>query len=388
MRRKMRLTDAGVRRLRPDRTEYIVWDSRVSGLGVRVRPSGHRSYVWHGHSNGVAARMTIGSTDLKTTEDARREIPALRTGAHPRSDETRKDQPAVPVFRDFATTEWRQTVTNRREQSSSTYIDRTLRLLLPAFGRLRLDRIRRVAVERWFDTYSKRAPGGANSALALMRQIMNAAVAAGHVTSNPAKGIRANPRAKLTRFLSTEEIQRLHRVLNRLVDEKPFRQAQADIIRLLLLTGCRRGEILTLRWTEVDGNMLRLAQTKTGPRQIWLSEAARTILDRQPRTGSTYVFPSRCDPTRPISKTLELWYRARREAEISDVRLHDLRHTVASQAVARGVALPTVARMLGHTDPTMTLRYAHVSDRDAEVAAERIGRLIANTMETGEAIVG
>ena len=134
--------------------------------------------------------------------------------------------------------------------------------------------------------------------------------------------------------------------------------------------------------------MLRLAQTKTGPRQIWLSEAARTILDRQPRTGSTCVFPSRCDPTRPISKTLELWYRARREAEISDVRLHDLRHTVASQAVARGVALPTVARMLGHTDPTMTLRYAHVSDRDAEVAAERIGRLITNTMETGKAVAG
>ena len=118
MRRKMRLTDAGVRRLRPDRTEYIVWDSRVSGLGVRVRPSGHRSYVWHGHSNGAAARMTIGSTDLKTIEDARSEILALRTGAHPRSDETRKEQPAVPVFRDFATTEWRQTVTNRREQSS------------------------------------------------------------------------------------------------------------------------------------------------------------------------------------------------------------------------------------------------------------------------------
>ena len=368
MKRKMRLTDAGIRRLRPDRTEYIVWDSRVSGLGVRVRPSGHRSYVWHGHSNGAAARLTIGSTDLKTIEDARREILALRTGAHPRSDETRKDQPAVPVFRDFATTEWRQTVTNRRAHSSSTYIDRTLRLLLPAFGRLRLDRIRRIAVERWFDTYSKRA--------------------AGHVTSNPAKGIRANPRAKLTRFLSAEEIERLHRILDRLVDEKPFRQAQADIIRLLLLTGCRRGEILTLRWTEVDGNMLRLAQTKTGPRQIWLSEAARSILDRQPRTGSTYVFPSRCDPTRPISKTLELWYRARREAEIRDVRLHDLRHTVASQAVARGVALPTVARMLGHTDPTMTLRYAHVSDRDAEIAAERIGRLIANTMETGEAIVG
>ena len=389
MRREMRLTEAGVRRLRPGRTEYIVWDSRVSGLGVRVRPTGHRSYVCHGYTNGAAARLTIGSINLKTIEEARKEILALRNGTHPRSVEDRKDRPAVPVFRDFAATEWRQMLTNRSRQSSSAYYDRILKgQLLPAFGRLRLDRIRRIEVERWFDTYSQRAPGGANKALALLRQIMNAAVAAGHVASNSAKGIRANPRTKLTRFLSTEEIERLHRVLDRLVEENPFRQVQADIIRLLLLTGCRRGEILTLRWAEVDGNMLRLTQTKTGPRQIWLSEVARTILGRQPRTGSTYVFPSRFDPTRPRSINLGVWDRARREADIRDVRLHDLRHTVASQAVARGVALPTVARMLGHTDPTMTLRYAHVSDRDAEIAAERIGRLIANTMETGEAIVG
>ena len=385
----MRLTDARVRRLRPDRTEYTVWDSRDVGLGVRVRPSGHRSYIWHGHSNGAAVRLTIGPVNLKTIEEVRKEIPALRNGTHPHSVETRKDRPVAPVFQDFATAEWRQTVTSRHGQSRSAYIDCTLKgQLLPTFGRLRLDRIRRIEVERWFDTYSRTAPGGANQALALLRQIMNAAVAVGHVASNPAKGIRANPRTKLTRFLSAEEIERLHRVLNRLVDERPSRQAQADIIRLLLLTGCRRGEILTLRWTEVHGKMLKLAQTKTGLRQIWLSEAARSILDRRPRTGSTYVFPSPCDPTRPHSINLDLWDRARRVAEIRDVRLHDLRHTVASQAVARGVALPTVARMLGHADPTMTLRYAHVSDCDAEVAAERIGRLIANTMESGEAIVG
>ena len=89
MRREMRLTDTGVRRLRPDRTEYIVWDSRVSGLGVRVRPSGHRNYVWHGQSNGATVRLTIGPTNLKTVDEARKEIPALRNGTHPRSVETR-----------------------------------------------------------------------------------------------------------------------------------------------------------------------------------------------------------------------------------------------------------------------------------------------------------
>ena len=255
--------------------------------------------------------------------------------------------------------------------------------LLPAFGSLRLDRIRRPDVERWFDAYSRTAPGGANHALQALQQIMKAAVASGLIAGNPAQDVRINPRTKLTRFLSTGEIVRLHRALDRLVDERPSRQAQGDIIRLLLLTGCRRGEILKLKWSEVDGDVLRLAEAKTGPRTVWLSEAAQAIVARQIRDGNVYVFPSPKNRAKPCSNNLELWYRARREARIEDVRLHDLRHTVASQAVARGVALSTVARMLGHSDPRMTLRYAHVSDRDVEAAAERIGKAIEAAMTGG-----
>ena len=130
--------------------------------------------------------------------------------------------------------------------------------------------------------------------------------------------------------------------------------------------------------------VLRLAETKTGPRQVWLSEAAQAIIAHQPRTASAYVFPSPKFPARPCSSAMGLWYQARKEAGIDDVRLHDLRHTVASQAVAQGVALSTVARMLGHSDPTMTLRYAHVSDREVEAAAERIGKVIERAMANGE----
>ena len=97
------------------------------------------------------------------------------------------------------------------------------------------------------------------------------------------------------------------------------------------------------------------------------------------------MFPSPANPARPRLGTPALWNRVRKEAGIEDVRVHDLRHTVASQAVAKGVALPTVARMLGHSDPKMTLRYAHVSDRDVEAAAERIGKVIETAMETGRA---
>ena len=160
---------------------------------------------------------------------------------------------------------------------------------------------------------------------------------------NPTAGVRKNACPVFTRFLSSEEIDRLHDTLDRLVGRRPSWRRQADIVRLLLLTGCRRGEIVELKWSEVDGDVLRLAKTKTGSRTVWLNEPAQAILAAQPRTVSPYVFPTPTDPARPRSRNLSLWRRARKDARIEDVRLHDLRHTVASQAVARGIALSTVA---------------------------------------------
>ena len=378
-RRQVHLTDARVERLRPGKTEYVVWDKATAGLGVRVRPSGHRSFVWHGHVDGAAVRATIGSAVLKSVEEARRDSLALRSGKGP---EGRKERSAIPCFRDFVRREWETAFRNRCGQSWQSRAERMLnKQLLPAFGEMRLDRIGPSSIERWFDAYSVSAPGGANKALQLLRQILNAAVSAGYASGNPAQSITRNPRRKITRFLSGEEIDRLHGILDRLVEERPCRRQQADIVRLLLLTGCRRSEILKLKWVEVHGDMLGLTRSKTGPRKVWLSEAAQAVIARQPRSGSAFVFPSPLDPSRPRSDHLALWYQARKEAGIDDVRLHDLRHTVASQAVTRGVALSTVAKMLGHSNPKMTLRYAHVSDRDVEAAAERVGKVIEQAME-------
>ena len=155
---------------------------------------------------------------------------------------------------------------------------------------------------------------------------------------------------------------------------------QADIIRLLLLTGCRRGEIVNLRWSEVHDDMLSLADSKTGPRTVPLNSQARHILDRQPRSTSPFVFPSPRDASRPRCPDLALWDRVRKEAGIEDVRLHDLRHTHASHAVMNGVPVPVVSRLLGHSNVQMTLRYAHLGDREIEDAAERVGTAIAQVM--------
>ena len=138
----------------------------------------------------------------------------------------------------------------------------------------------------------------------------------------------------LTRFLSGEEIGRLRKLLDE--QSGKSREQQADIIRLLLFTGCRRSEIVQLRWSEVRDDVLALADSKTGPRNVPLNAGARRILERQPECGSPFVFPSPRDPARPRGLNLSLWYRVRQEAGIEDVRLRDLRHSFASRALAHG----------------------------------------------------
>ena len=377
--KRRRLTDANVAKLAPAAREYTVWDTSHAGLGVRVRPSGHRSFVYRRKGEDGARRITLGPAALTGVEEARRKCLAIETEAQ----SGRPTRGAVPTFAEFVAGP-AQACFDRCKPSTRHAAALVLDArLLPAFGSLPLDRITRAGVTRWFDEYSLTAPGGANRTLDLLRRILNHAIDCGHLDTNPARGIKRNPRPKLTRFLSRDEVHRLHGVLDRYAGARPSRARQADIIRLLLLTGCRKSEIRALRWQDVDGDTLNLADAKTGPRQVYLNAPARAILERQPRTGSAHVFPSPSDPSRPLSHQLPLWPAVRREAGIEDVRLHDLRHTVASHAVLQGIPLPVVSRLLGHKHPSMTLRYAHVGDRETEAAAERIGAAIAQALEGG-----
>ena len=378
MPRRLRLSDRNVARLRVERAEFTVWDTRTAGLGVRVRPSGHRAFIYLDNRGGSSKRHTLGQTTLMTVEEARVRGLAIQSGGL----EVQESTANVPLFRDFVTGAWKSECYERLKPSTRRSVDyRLARQLLPAFGGVPLHRLDRRSVHIWFDRYSATAPGGANPTLDLLRQIMNHAKVHGHIKSNPASGIRPNPKRKLNRFLSSDEIRRLHNELDRCVAEGPSRAAQADIIRLLSYTGCRFGEIRMLKWQEVEADALSLVDSKTGPRKVYLNCKAREIIKRQSHTGSPYVFPSPHDPSQPSPRTHRVWYLVRKRAGIQDVRLHDLRHNFASHAVMQGVPLPTVARLLGHRQVSMTLRYAHVADRDVEAAAERIGRVIDGISE-------
>ena len=158
-------------------------------------------------------------------------------------------------------------------------------------------------------------------------------------------------------------------------------------LRLLMLTGCRLGEVLTLRWSDVDRKTgeLRLRDAKTGARMVPLTPAGLQVLAGVARVRrSPWVFAG-SRPERHLSQLTTFWHRARERAEVEDVRIHDLRHSFASRALALGLALPMIGRLLGHTDVGSTARYAHLS-RDAEkVAAARVGGSIEDDILRVEA---
>ena len=386
MARKIKLTDARIGKLKAGDVEYMVWDTRIAGFGIRVRPSGHKSYVYHRHAEGQSRKFTLGPVALGSVDEARRDMHGgLGQDAIGGAGEKAATARRLHCSETSSRGSWRAACYEPCKPSTKTSKDWALNnQLLPVFGAMALDRIDRTGVIRWFEGYSATAPGGANSALLVFRQIMNHAISRGHIETNPTRGVKRNPRPKLTRFLSREEIGRLHEVLDRYEARWPSSKVQADIIHLLLMTGCRKSEVLNLRWREVDGDTLDLEDSKTGPRQVLLSPEARAIIERQPRSGSPWVFPSPSNPARARTD-LGLWKKVRKLAGIEDVRLHDLRHTFASQAAMQGIPLPVVARLLGHAQVQMTLRYAHVSDRDVEAAAERIGGVMAVIMDKSPA---
>ena len=369
MNRKKRLTDSLVRSLKPESREYTLRDTLVPSLGVRVHPSGGCCFI---HVDG-GKRASLGPVSFKTVGATREEsLERLTRGA--------SDNASVPCFRDFTAGPWRDSWVHRCKPTTIRWRDRNLRdHLLPTFGSRRLDRITPVMVHRWFDDHSRTAPGGANHCLQILRHIFNHAVSCDHITSNPARSVRPNPRKKLTRFLSQEEVHRLHGILDRYGNSErisPAQQMQIDIVRLLMLTGCRKNEIVRLQKSEVFDASLRLRDSKTGPRTVFLNAEARAIIERRFTVEGEYLFPSPKGGDRPIGDNLPLWYQVRKEAGLDDVRLHDLRHTYASHAVMHGTPLPIVARLLGHSQTTTILRYAHAGDRETEAAAERIGEVM------------
>ncbi|MXY33015.1 MAG: site-specific integrase [Boseongicola sp. SB0664_bin_43] len=383
--RKRTISRRTVASLKADR-DTTFWDRDLPGFGVRVHPSGRKVYVVQARGRGEAAtRLTLGVHGVLTPEEARRRaalvIARVKAGEDPVPEPLEVRLAVGPTVADLAEMYLEEHVAVRCKPKTEANCRQVIgRYLLPALGRRpALAVTHKEVTELHYGLNGVRS--AANQAVAMLSRIYNAAEDRGRLPdgSNPCRLVvkyREHPR---DRFLTDAELRRLGRVLDEAETCKGVSAHAVAAIRLLLLTGCRKGEILDFLWEEVDldAGELQLADSKTGRRTVMLSPEAVAVLARIPRIGGNpHVVPGKV-PGMPMYDLNAPWAILRARADLKDVRIHDLRHSYASRALALGESLPMIGRLLGHTNLETSARYAHLAHDSVKDSAVRVSESIA-----------
>ncbi len=358
--------------------DLFLWDSVLPGFGLKVTPKGRRVFVLQYWVNGRARRVTLGLYGAELTVDqARAKARNLRgqvaAGGDPAAERARVR--AIPTLAEFAERYMAEHAAVKKKPRSYEGDALNLRLhVLPTLGRLRLDQVTRADVAR-FHAGMRDRPFQANRCLALLSMMFTLAEAWGVQPdgSNPTRHVQKYPERKVERYLSDAELARLGGALEDAANTGEHPSVIAAI-RLLIFTGCRRDEILKLRWEYVDfeRGCLNLPESKTGAKVVPLGAPALELLAKLPRNeGNPFVLPGKV-PGKHFVGIQKAWERLRAQAGLSDVRLNDLRHTHASVGAAAGESLLVIGALLGHQQQATTQRYAHLSDDPVRAAAERI----------------
>ena len=325
----LRLDERRVDRLKPRKSAYDIRDRDLKGFGVRILPSGAKRYFIHSQHRGQRVWKIVGEARSIGADEARARARVILASIRNGTDEQAAAPPDTAfeivgdeVFRRYA----------RNWKPSTLQVNRGYyrNQILPWFRGRPIGSITARDVRHWFASLHN-TPVAADRSAPILSVIMRQAEVYGYRPegTNPCAGIKRYRRQGRERFLSAAEIRRLGEVLARHEAHHP--QAVA-IIRLLLLTGCRKGEIVTLKWRFYREGKLFLPDSKTGPRTVWLSSVARAILGGLPRRA-VWIFPSpRADASLHSVTVDRAWCRVRAESDLSDVRLHDLRHTCATGA--------------------------------------------------------
>lgn len=389
-----RLTDSVVRNLEaPGKGNRVTYDAEVKGFGARVTAAGARSFILNYRAGARERRMTIGSFPDWSVKAAREQAKALKreidVGHDPMAErEEERSAQTIAALCDLFETEY---LPNRRPKTREDYRSLIKLYIAPKLGRAKVAAVRHDDVAALHREIAARAPYQANRVLAVISSLMAFAIRKKMREDNPAKGIEPAPEEKRERYLSPEEIGRLGEAL----DAHPERTS-ANAIRLLLLTGARRGEVLSATWDQFD--LSRGVWTKPSMHtkqkkvhRVPLSAGAIALLNemkREARPGARYVFPGRPkdDGTTgaPLAGIKRTWATVCRTAALEDVRIHDLRHSYASILASSGLSLQIVGALLGHTQPRTTARYAHLYDDVLRDATERVGAVVGRRPSIGE----
>jgi len=420
-----KLTKGAVDGLEAGTKPYVAWCGSLPGFGVSVRPSGSKSFILQydfGGRRGVTRRVTIGVYGKPwTVEQARKEAePILRNAKsgidHAGVKAKRRAEMTVAELCDEYVAEGCE---HKKASTVSTDKGRIERHIKPLLGTMKIGDVRRGDIEKFMravangktatDVKTKAhgraivtgGKGAATRTVRLLGGIFSYAVKHEYLKENPRSGVKVYADGKGERFLSPDEITQLGAALReaetiglpwQLKDgpnakHTPKKGDRREVIaphavaaiRLLMLTGCRAGEILSLQWSHVDleRGILNLPTSKTGAKKVLIGAAALKVLAELPRLkDNPYVIVGEAEG-KPRSDLKRPWKRITNHAALTDLRLHDLRHSFASIGVASNLGLSIVGKLLGHASPQTTARYAHIADSAERRALNEIESMIA-----------
>lgn len=377
---QVRLTKSSIDRLPVPNRDTIYWDNALPGFGLRVKTTGVKSFVvqYRNRQTGRSKRKTLGKYGPTLSLHAAREMAralladVVRGGDPVAKAQSLRQSPRMAELAEQYMSD--HAIPKKRPRSVRN--DRSMldRYVLPRLGKLHVTEVSHRDIQKLHCQMSE-TPYQANRTLALISKMFELSIRWGMRSDNPARGVDKFPEQKRDRWLSDVELRRLLKALS----EHP-NQVAANAIRLQLLTGARIGEVLTANWTDFDlerGVWTKPSHhTKQKRREhLPLSGAASSLLCEMHANCSAdcpWLFPNRSF-NRPYKDLKAFWRSVTQAAGLKGYRIHDNRHTHASHLVSSGLSLPIVGRLLGHTNPSTTQRYAHLADDPLRQATEVMG---------------
>ena len=368
-----RISKRSVDAVKAGGTDTVYWDGELTGFGLRVRRSGRKSYVVQTRIAGKLCWFTIGPHGPLNPDQARARaleiLACAKRGIDPRDADARRK--AEPSMADLGRRFLEEYVPVHCKPSTREEYRRSVRLFVdPVIGELRVPEVQRKDIAALHHGLRDK-PYQANRTLGVLSKMFSLAEVWGWRPdgTNPCRHVKRYKEHKRERFLSPEETERLGQVLREAEEEMPSAVAA---FRLLLLTGCRMSEIRDLRWEYVKDDCIELPDAKTGGRVVPLGPEARAVLSAIPRDeDNPWVIAGRL-PGSHLTDLQRPWRRIRKQAGLEGVRIHDLRHSFASRALALGESLTMIGKLLGHTQVQTTARYAHLARDSIQTAAARI----------------
>ncbi len=381
-----KLTKAIVVGADPGPKEYFLWDSEVRNFGLRIQPTGRKTFVYQYRFNRRARRLMIGPADVVPVslarDLAREAVVKVIRGTDP-AEEREAARKAITVTQLAERFDVTHVTFHLKASTSREYRHSIKNYILPALGMKKVRDVTRADVAN-LHIRMRDKPTQANRTIEVVSKMFNLAEEWGlrAPNTNPRRGIKKYPETKRERFLSEAELLRIGEVLSEIEAERIEMPSATAAVRLLMFTGCRLNEIMTLQWRFVDlkAGVLRLPDSKTGKKVVQLGTPALNVLRSVERLeGNPWVLPGRLEGGR-LTDLQPFWQRVRARAGLNDVRIHDLRHTYASFAAASGLSLHMIGKLLGHASVQTTRRYAHLSEGTVRMAANDVSAMIAGSL--------